>query len=578
MSQVHKLLRLTSDWTNAITVDNRIYIQLTHAACIVIESGAVLEINAKTIIKTDSDRRSHFSLNNSGIIQLRPLDPASNDIMLLRMEGTNFDSLTYSPNPLSSGLAPLTVFGKLYQAETGIFSVTLLNQYYNVSMMTLEDGGTIKGAIHANLGENTTVQLTSTKAGTVATNWSLATSGGYGGSTSIYPLEWEARVITKPTGLNLSIVQQATHLAGSNEYLMASNLACNEIMSYYTGALPSNLCYLCSLNTSCGYCGGTSCITKGSETCPNGGAVWSDCCEPTGCVHGSCNAKDSATHTQYTCDCVNSLISGPTCAALSEGGIGLVLGISFVMTFVAVVVYYNRYYTGQKTEILEELRQNLLTPTALTNKSVSKKSNVTKQVWFLFVLPFLRCCDFVCLMYLQFLDDLQQSLILKDVFVNYDEIKVESRIGEGSFGVVFKATFRGAQVALKQMRSPLFQNISEHDIEEFRKEAYMMSRLRHPNIVLVMGISLVDIEPIGRQSSMHSLDQSNVPSQPVGGFGWARKTENASQNKSQKTVCIITEFLEQGSLSDILYGPTRLPEEVFTYELVLACALQVSRI
>jgi proprotein convertase subtilisin/kexin type 5 len=60
--------------------------------------------------------------------------------------------------------------------------------------------------------------------------------------------------------------------------------------------------------------------------------------------------------------------------------------------------------------------------------------------------------------------------------VDYDEIKVESRIGEGSFGVVFKANFRGAQVALKQMRSPLFQNITQHDIEEFRKEAYMMSR------------------------------------------------------------------------------------------------------
>ncbi len=135
------------------------------------------------------------------------------------------------------------------------------------------------------------------------------------------------------------------------------------------------------------------------------------------------------------------------------------------------------------------------------------------------------CCRICC----QFLEDLQQSLILKDVFVNYADIKVESRIGEGSFGVVFKATFRGAQVdvvasifyclmfvfldhfygescivetcdvimcdvcvvclgvfvlflqvALKQMRSPLFAEITQNDIEEFRKEAYMMSRCVEP--------------------------------------------------------------------------------------------------
>ena len=38
---------------------------------------------------------------------------------------------------------------------------------------------------------------------------------------------------------------------------------------------------------------------------------------------------------------------------------------------------------------------------------------------------------------------------------------------------------------------PVFAELSNKDIEEFNKEAYMMSRLRHPNIVLVMGISFV---------------------------------------------------------------------------------------
>jgi hypothetical protein len=36
-------------------------------------------------------------------------------------------------------------------------------------------------------------------------------------------------------------------------------------------------------------------------------------------------------------------------------------------------------------------------------------------------------------------------------------------------------------VAVKQMRST-FAELTEKEIDEFRKEAYMMSRLRHPNI------------------------------------------------------------------------------------------------
>eukprot|EP00595_Chromulina_sp_UTEXLB2642_P002500 CAMPEP_0196765304 /NCGR_PEP_ID=MMETSP1095-20130614/7970_1 /TAXON_ID=96789 ORGANISM="Chromulina nebulosa, Strain UTEXLB2642" /NCGR_SAMPLE_ID=MMETSP1095 /ASSEMBLY_ACC=CAM_ASM_000446 /LENGTH=289 /DNA_ID=CAMNT_0042123137 /DNA_START=1096 /DNA_END=1962 /DNA_ORIENTATION=- len=165
---------------------------------------------------------------------------------------------------------------------------------------------------------------------------------------------------------------------------------------------------------------------------------------------------------------------------------------------------------------------------------------------------------------------MQQALILKDVFVKYDEIKIESQIGEGSFGVVFKATFRGAQVAVKQMRS-MFMEITETEIDEFRKEAYMMSRLRHPNIVLVMGISLIDQElktPASKKSSgWNGDDESNKYLNPV----------TSKATSLPQTICIITEYLEQGSLADILYGPKRLPLETWTYDLILTCALQAAR-
>ena len=35
-----------------------------------------------------------------------------------------------------------------------------------------------------------------------------------------------------------------------------------------------------------------------------------------------------------------------------------------------------------------------------------------------------------------YIQAMQQALVPKDVFVKYDEIKIESQIGEGSFGVV----------------------------------------------------------------------------------------------------------------------------------------------
>ena len=70
---------------------------------------------------------------------------------------------------------------------------------------------------------------------------------------------------------------------------------------------------------------------------------------------------------------------------------------------------YRMYYRKQKTQVLEELRQGLL-----FHEGDAEKNTVSKT----------------------YLQSLQQDLILKDVFVKYDDIKFEGKIGEGSFGVV----------------------------------------------------------------------------------------------------------------------------------------------
>lgn len=85
-----------------------------------------------------------------------------------------------------------------------------------------------------------------------------------------------------------------------------------------------------------------------------------------------------------------------------------------------------------------------------------------------------------------YIENLQQDLVLRDVLVDFNQIELEEKIGEGAFGDVWKANFRGAQVAVKMIKTHMFMDISDDDMEQIRKEAYLMSRLRHPNIVLIM--------------------------------------------------------------------------------------------
>jgi hypothetical protein len=64
------------------------------------------------------------------------------------------------------------------------------------------------------------------------------------------------------------------------------------------------------------------------------------------------------------------------------------------------------------------------------------------------------------------------------------EITLGPRIGIGSYGEVYKGTWRGTEVAVKRF---LEQNLSPQLVQEFKDEVDIMARLRHPNVVLFMG-------------------------------------------------------------------------------------------
>jgi len=86
---------------------------------------------------------------------------------------------------------------------------------------------------------------------------------------------------------------------------------------------------------------------------------------------------------------------------------------------------------------------------------------------------------------------------------------MERKIGEGTFGAVFKAKWRGSTVACKKLHRT---DIAD-DIEDFKKEISILGRMRHPNILLYLGSVTTD----------------------------------------QNNLCIVTEFLDGGNLHDALH-------------------------
>ncbi|EPR64463.1 protein kinase domain-containing protein [Toxoplasma gondii GAB2-2007-GAL-DOM2] len=69
------------------------------------------------------------------------------------------------------------------------------------------------------------------------------------------------------------------------------------------------------------------------------------------------------------------------------------------------------------------------------------------------------------------------------------ELVVEEKIGSGASSEVFAGTWRGSEVAIKRVVLPE-NELAFHAIRDFQRELKIMLRLRHPNLVLLMGANL----------------------------------------------------------------------------------------
>ncbi|CAI9087273.1 OLC1v1021308C1 [Oldenlandia corymbosa var. corymbosa] len=68
--------------------------------------------------------------------------------------------------------------------------------------------------------------------------------------------------------------------------------------------------------------------------------------------------------------------------------------------------------------------------------------------------------------------------------IEFSELTVGTRIGIGFFGEVFRGMWNGIQVAIKVF---LEQDLTVENIEDFCTEISILSRVRHPNVILFLG-------------------------------------------------------------------------------------------
>ncbi|BFI43450.1 protein MpMAPKKK26 [Marchantia polymorpha subsp. ruderalis] len=68
--------------------------------------------------------------------------------------------------------------------------------------------------------------------------------------------------------------------------------------------------------------------------------------------------------------------------------------------------------------------------------------------------------------------------------IDYKELRIGVRVGIGSFGEVFRGMWRGTEVAIKRL---LEQDLTDENTADFCNEISLLSRLRHPNVILFMG-------------------------------------------------------------------------------------------
>jgi serine/threonine protein kinase len=73
------------------------------------------------------------------------------------------------------------------------------------------------------------------------------------------------------------------------------------------------------------------------------------------------------------------------------------------------------------------------------------------------------------------------------VKIPYEELVLSEEVGKGAFGVIHRATWYTLDVAVKSLVSMQQEDQRQKAFEEFRREVWVMSGMKHPNLVNLLG-------------------------------------------------------------------------------------------
>lgn len=71
--------------------------------------------------------------------------------------------------------------------------------------------------------------------------------------------------------------------------------------------------------------------------------------------------------------------------------------------------------------------------------------------------------------------------------INFSDLRMQKKVGEGAYGVVYQALWRKTECAVKQLKTDALLSNSPQ-LEEFRREAELMGQLKHPNVIQTLGV------------------------------------------------------------------------------------------
>ncbi|BFU20857.1 tyrosine kinase putative [Entamoeba histolytica] len=114
--------------------------------------------------------------------------------------------------------------------------------------------------------------------------------------------------------------------------------------------------------------------------------------------------------------------------------------------------------------------------------------------------------------------------------LDFDELEIKKKVGEGSFGIVYKGFFRGESVAIKTLKS---DSMLDEQLDEFKKEVSMLDKFRSEYIVHFYGAVFIP-------------------------------------NK----ICMVTEYAKYGSLFHLIFkqGMKKLPKEAVRIKICMDAA------